>query len=262
MAERVGRDTGRLSGRTALVTGASRGIGRAIARRLAADGALVVVHYGRNHEAARETTDRIVADGGRAVALRTELGTTEAVDLLYQRLDAALGQFGERRELDVLVNNAGVSLPGSLAAVTEHDVDRLLALHVKTPLFLIKQGLPRLREGGRIVNISSGAARVAFPESLAYSVAKGALEVMTRALAKELGGRRITVNAVAPGFVKTDMNARRWATAEGEAAHAALSALGRMGEPADVADIVAFLASEDSRWITGQCLDASGGSRL
>ncbi|MGP3978927.1 SDR family NAD(P)-dependent oxidoreductase [Streptomyces sp. 8N114] len=261
--ERPHHDKGALSGRTALVTGAGRGIGRATARRLAADGALVVVHYAGNEEAARETVERIIKDGGQALPLRTELGTDDAaVPALYERFDAALAQLGAPPRLDILVNNAGISVPGSIYEVSPRDVDRLLELHAKAPLFLVQHGLPRMGSGGRIINISSAATRVAFPQSLAYSMAKGALEVMTRALAKELGERGITVNAVAPGFVKTDMNTRRWATAEAEAAHAAHAALGRMGLPDDVADIVAFLASDDARWITGQCLDASGGSHL
>jgi 3-oxoacyl-[acyl-carrier protein] reductase len=252
-----------LDGRVALVTGASRGIGRAIARRLAGDGALVVVHYAGNEEAARETVERIVAEGGRALPLQCELGGDDAaVPTLYERFDAALAGSGEPPRLDILVNNAGSNVPGSIHDVTPEDVDRLLALHAKAPLFLVQHGLSRMGEGGRIVNISSAATRVAFPQSLAYSMAKGALEIMTRALAKELGEQGITVNAVAPGFIKTNMNARRWATPEAEAAHAAHSALGRMGVPGDVADIVAFLASDDARWVTGQCVDASGGSQL
>ncbi|CAL9653550.1 glucose 1-dehydrogenase [Streptomyces sp. enrichment culture] len=251
-----------LKGRTALVTGAGRGIGRAIARRLAADGALVAVHYGSDESSARETVELISRSGGRAFHVHAVLGVPDDVHTLYERLDRGLEEMGEPTALDILVNNAGFNVRGGLADVTSHDFDRLMAVHAKAPLFLVQQGLPRLREGGRIVNISSAATRVAFPTSLAYSMAKSALEALTRTLAKELGPRHITVNSVAPGFVKTDLNKQRWSTPEAEATHAALSALGRMGQPDDIADVVAFLASEDSRWVTGQCIDASGGTGL
>ncbi|WP_443053143.1 SDR family oxidoreductase [Streptomyces sp. FXJ1.172] len=251
-----------LAGRTALVTGGGRGIGRAIARRLAADGALVAVHYGSDESSARETVARITGDGGRAFPLHGPLGVPEDVRTVYDRLDAGLRALGEPAALDILVNNAGFNVRGGVAEVTEQDFDRLMAVHARAPLFLVQEGLPRLREGGRIVNISSAATRVALPTSLAYSMAKAALEGLTRTLAKELGPRQITVNSVAPGFITTDLNQQRWATPEAEALHASFSVFGRMGRPADVADIVAFLASADSRWVTGQCIDASGGTGL
>nr|WP_011113162.1 SDR family oxidoreductase [Streptomyces rochei]BAC76539.1 probable ketoreductase SrrG [Streptomyces rochei] len=253
---------GTLAGKTALVTGAGRGIGRGIARRLAADGALVAVHYRADETAARSTVAMITDSGGRAVMVHAPLGVPDDARHLYERFDAALREQGAEPALDILVNNAGTNTRGSVSDVTPPDFDELMALHAKAPLFLVQHALGRLRDGGRIVNISSAATRVALPESIAYCMAKAAVEAMTRALAKDLGRRGITVNAVAPGFVKTDMNAGRWATPEGEAAHAALSVFRRMGETADIADIVAFLASDDSRWITGQCLDASGGGGL
>lgn len=253
---------GALQGRTALVTGAGRGIGRAIARRLASDGALVAVHYGSDESSARETIELITDSGGRAFPVHAPLGVPDDVRTLYERFDDGLGELGEPTALDILVNNAGFNVRGGVADVTPQDFDRLMAVHAKAPLFLVQQGLWRLREGGRIVNISSAATRVAFPSSLAYSMAKSALDALTRTLAKELGPQQITVNSVAPGFVKTDLNKWRWSTPEQEAAHAALSVFGRMGRPADVADIVAFLASDGSRWVTGQCIDASGGTAL
>jgi 3-oxoacyl-[acyl-carrier protein] reductase len=253
---------GDLKGKTALVTGGGRGIGRGIALRLAADGALVAVHFAHQRAAAREAVEFITGSGGRAFLVKAPLEAPGDVRTLYEQLDAGLAEQGELPALDILVNNAGFNIPGRLADVTPQDFDRLMNIHAKAPLFLVQQGLERLRDGGRIVNISSAATRVAFPESLAYSMAKAALEALTLALAKELGARGITVNAVAPGFVKTDMNKRRWSTRENENAHAALSVLQRMGQPGDVADVVAFLASDDSRWVTGQCVDASGGVGL
>jgi len=253
---------GTLKDRTALVTGGGRGIGRAIARRLAADGALVAVHYGSDGSSARETVAMITGDGGRAFPLRGPLGVPDDVRTVYERLDAGLNGLGEPAVLDILVNNAGFNVRGGVTEVTPQDFDRLMAVHAKAPLFLVQEGLGRMRDGGRIINISSAATRVALPSSLAYSMAKGALEALTRTLAKELGPRQITVNSVAPGFVRTDMNRQRWATAEAEAVHAAYSVFDRMGRPADIADVVAFLASADSRWVTGQCIDASGGTGL
>ena len=251
-----------LKGRTALVTGAGRGIGRDIARRLAAEGALVAVHYHRNKASADETVDLINRTGGRAFPVRAPLEAPDGVARLYERFDAALEEAGEPTALNVLVNNAGYNVRGTIAEVTADDFDRLMAIHAKAPLFLVQHALSRLQEGGRIINISSAATRRVLPSALAYSMAKSALEALTRSLAKELGPRQITVNSVAPGFVKTEMNAPRWSTPENEAAHAALSVFSRMGRTTDIADIVAFLASEDSRWITGQCIDASGGTGL
>jgi 3-oxoacyl-[acyl-carrier protein] reductase len=251
-----------LEGRTALVTGAGRGIGRAIARRLAADGALVAVHYGSDEEAAQKTVAMIAEDGGRAFTVHALLGVPDDARTLYEGFDRGLEELGEPVALDVLVNNAGFNVRGGVATVTPQDFDRLMAVLARAPLFLVQQGLPRLREGGRIVNISSAATRVAFTSALAYTMAKSALEALTRTLAKELGSRQITVNSVTPGFVRTELNKQRWSTPEAEAAHAALSVFQRMGQPADIADVVAFLASDDSRWVTGQCIDASGGTGL
>ncbi|MEY9991455.1 3-oxoacyl-[acyl-carrier protein] reductase [Streptomyces sp. V4I8] len=257
-----------LTGKTALVTGAGRGIGRAIATRLARDGALVGVHYGHSEAAAREVVAEIRQNGGRAFPLGAELGVPGDAAAVFEAFDAGVRE--ERGEaaadgggaLDILVNNAGTSGSGPVGQAVPEVFDRMIAVNAKAPFFLVQGALPRMRDGGRIINISSLATRRAFPESLAYAMSKGALDTMTLALAKELGGRGITVNTVGPGFVETDMNARRRTTPEARAALAARSVFDRIGRPSDVADVVAFLASDDSRWITGQYLDVSGGTDL
>lgn len=251
-----------LNGKTALVTGASRGIGRGIARRLAQEGALVAVHYGFGEEAAKETVELIRRDGGRAFGVCAELGVPGDVETLYSRFDAGLAQEGQGPEFDVLVNNAGTSGSARIDDVTPELFDRLMSVNVRSLVFLVQQGLKRMRDSGRIVNISSAATRIAYPESVVYSMSKGAVNTLTLALAKELGGRGITVNAVEPGFIETDMNAAKRNTPEKTAELSSWSVFDRLGQPSDIADIVAFLASDASRWITGQCIDASGGSRI
>ncbi|MFJ9429055.1 SDR family oxidoreductase [Streptomyces sp. NPDC101490] len=251
-----------LAGRTAIVTGASRGIGRAIAERLAGDGALVAVHYGSNEKAAMVTLGLIRERGGRAFAFRADLEAPDAVDTFYTALDAGLAEHGQGPGFDILVNNAATSGSGRLHQLTPEVFDRLVTVNVKAPLFLVQGSLGRIRDGGRIVNISSAATKHAFPDSLTYAMTKGAIDTMTLALAKELGPQGITVNAVAPGYVATDMNARRRATPEASAALAALSVFNRIGTPADIADVVGFLVSDDARWITGQYVDATGGTAL
>ncbi|NUT90961.1 MAG: SDR family oxidoreductase [Saccharothrix sp.] len=234
--------------RTALVTGASRGIGRAIALRLAADGLRVVVHYARDEVAAKEV---VAAAGGGAFAVRASL--PDEVDALFADLP----------ELDVVVNNAGIGLPKPIEDVTPDEFDEVFGVNVRAPFFVVQRALELMREGGRIVNISSGVTRIAFPEGIAYSMTKGALDTFTRTLAQHLGPRGITVNTVAPGVVDTDVNAG-WLRGNpaAEAGVAARTALGRVGRPGDVADVVSFVASEDARWVTGAWIDATGGAHL
>ena len=239
--------------RTALVTGGSRGIGRAIALRLARDGVRIGVHYGRDDAAAERTLGEIEAAGGQGFLVKAEL--EEPVDAVWTEFD----RYADG--LDILVNNAGIGRQLPLAEVTPEWFDRLFAVNAKAPFFLVQQAIPRLRDGGRIVNIGSGVTRIAFPEDTAYSMTKGALSTLTLALAKELGPRGITVNTVAPGIVETEMNGWLADPAAARAA-AAYSVFDRVGQPDEVADVVAFVASGDARWVTGQTLDATGGSRL
>ena len=252
-----------LTGKVALVTGASRGIGRAIAERLAARGALVAVHYGRNAAAADEVVEGIRARGGRAFALGAELGVPGDAEELWAAFDGRIGEHADEPGLDILVNNAGITRRGLLEETSVEAFDEMLEVNVKAPFFLAQHGVKRLRDGGRIINVSSGVTRIALPEIIAYAATKGAVDSFTRTLAQHLGGRGITVNAVAPGVVDTDMNAA-WlrGNAEAERAVAASAALGRVGQVDDVADVVAFLASDDARWVTGQVVDATGGAHL
>lgn len=254
-----------LSGKTALVTGGSRGIGRAISERLAREGARVGVHYGRDGTAAKETVSAIEAGGGQAFAIQAELGMPGDVEALWAAFDE------QAEGLDILVNNAGINKAADgtlkrIESVTAEDFDLLFAVNTKAPFFIAQQALPRLRDGGRIINTSTGLTRgAAKPELIAYAMTKGAIDVFTSTLAKDLGPRGITVNAVAPGAVNTDMNAA-WlqgeANAEARQRVREISPLGRIADPTDIGDIVAFLASDDSRWVTGQWIDATGGALL
>ncbi|WEB44552.1 SDR family oxidoreductase [Streptomyces yunnanensis] len=247
-----------LTGKTALVTGGSRGIGRAVALRLAGEGALVAVHYGDNAEAAETTVARVEEAGGRAFAVRARFGEDGAVERLFEGLTAGLAGRG----LDVLVNNAGISSAHAIRDVTPPEWERLLAVNVTAPFFVIQRALPLLNDGGRIINMGSTASRFAVSTQIGYTVTKAALESLAPSLANELGRRGITVNTVAPGAVRTDLTAGYTAIPEVVAELEAISALGRLGEPEDVADVVGFLAGPQGRWITGRTIDVSGGTYL
>lgn len=252
----------KLAGKVALVTGGSRGIGRAIALRLAADGALVAVHYGARQDAATEVVNQVKEDGGQAFAVEAKLDTLEGVESLLASLDEQLTTRTGSNQFDILVNNAGIGTSAAFEETTETEFDQLFAVNVKAPYFLVQKALSRLRDNGRIIHTSSGVTRIAYPHLMAYNLTKGAINTFTLHLAQLLGSRGITANAVLPGIVDTDLNADWLHTLEGQQHAAEMSALGRVGQPADIADIVAFLASDDSRWVTAQLLDATGGSGL
>jgi 3-oxoacyl-[acyl-carrier protein] reductase len=255
---------GSLEGKVALVTGASRGIGRTIAVRLATDGATVAIHYGANADAARETLATIEQAGGRGFVLQADLHTPEtSIAAMFADFDRGLAECSGESGLDILVNNAGQIMFGSVEVLKPAEFDKAFAVDVKAPFFITQAALPRLRDGGRVINISSGTSRVVNPDVVSYAMAKGALEVFSKTAALQLGARGITVNAVAPGPTGTEEFLRM---AEGNPAfveHAkAQSALRRLGTPTDIANIVAFLASDEGGWITGQLVDATGGTLL
>lgn len=246
---------GVLTGRTALVTGASRGIGRAVAERLARDGARVGVHYGSSEAAAKETVAGIEAAGGSAFAVRAVLGAPGDARALWEAFDR------HADGVDILVNNAGAATFATVGDTDEELYDRAHALNAKAPFFVIREGLGRLRDDGRIINVTA-ATDFGIPAIAATHMAKGAVTTLTRSLAVELAPRGITANSVAPGFIDTDLTAPVLADA-GMRAHAeSVSVFGRVGTAQEVADVVAFLASPDSRCMTGQHLDATGGSLL
>ncbi|WP_372071388.1 SDR family oxidoreductase [Tistrella mobilis] len=238
--------------RVAIVTGASRGIGAAIARRLAGDGLAVVVNYAGNAGAAEEVVAGIIDAGGRAVACRADIARTEDVTGLF---DAAITSFGR---VDVVVNNAGVMTLGPIAGMTDEVFDRMIAINLRGSFNVMREAAGRLGEGGRIVNLSSSVVGLLQPGYGPYAGTKAAVEAMTMVLARELRGRGITVNAVAPGPTATDL------FLDGKSPElvdrlAKLSPLERLGTPGDIAAAVAFLAGPDGAWIDGQTLRANGG---
>ncbi|MDH0864390.1 SDR family oxidoreductase [Mitsuaria sp. GD03876] len=251
-----------LTNKTALVTGGSRGIGRAIAERLAAEGATVALTYSQSKAGADEAVAAITKAGGAAFALHADLLDARAIPTLFERLDLELTQRNGSNTLDILVNNAGNSGWGGLADATPESWDTIVAVHARAPFFVVQAALSRLANGGRIVNISSGAGIRAMNVVPIYSMAKAAINNLTHALAAELGPKQITVNAVAPGWISTDMNAAVRENAEMVKAIEGDTALGRFGETAEVAAVVAFLASNEGRWVTAQIIEASGGYKL
>lgn len=252
----------KLEGKIALVTGASRGIGRAIAKRLAQDGALVAVHFRRDKDGATKTVSEIESAGGKAFKVEAELNSINGVHQLIEKLDAKLMKRTGSTAIDILVNNAGIGTQGTIEDTTEETFNEIIAVNLKGPFFLIQQALSRLQDEARIINISSAEVRIGLPGSIAYGLSKGALNTMTIPLAKQLGERNITVNTIMPGYTKTDINAHLLKNPDIRNFAIGSSVFKRLGQVEDIADAAAFLASADSRWITGQIIDVSGGFRL
>ena len=252
-----------LRNKTALVTGASRGIGRATASALSEAGAHVLVHYGRSVQEAESLVAEIRAKGGHADAISADLGTPDGATLLAKQVRTIVGD-----RLDVLVLNAGISKLARIVDYTIEDFDNLFATNVRGPFFLVQQLLPILGDGSSIVAISSAVARTVVgkpglenPSVLAYASTKGALETLVKNWAAILGPSGIRVNAVAPGVIDTDMS-NFTKTEAGREITLGMQALKRIGRPEDVADVVAFMASDAARWITGASIPVNGGSKL
>lgn len=251
-----------LKGKTALVTGASRGIGRAIAECLAKDGATVALTYNAGKSSADEVVAAIEQAGGAAFAIHADLVDPDTVPALFERLDDEFTQRNGSKALDILVNNAGNSGWLGFKDATPESWDTLMAVYARAPFFIVQAALDRLADGGRIINISSAAATKPVTAAPVYSMAKAAINTLTHTLAIELGPRRITANAVAPGFTRTGANADFRENPELVKAVEAQIALGRFGEPSEIAAVVAFLASDEGHWVTGQTIEASGGYKL
>jgi 3-oxoacyl-[acyl-carrier protein] reductase len=246
----------KLQGKVAVVTGASKGIGAGIAKALAAEGAAVVVNYASSKAGADAVVAAITKDGGKAVAVQGDVSKAKDAEAV---IGAALKAFGR---LDVLVNNAGVYEMRPLEAVDEEHYRRIFDINVLGLLLATKAASPHLGEGSSVINISSVVSTLQPPSSAVYTGTKGAVDSITGVLAKELGARRIRVNAINPGVVETEgTHAIGFIGTDFEKSIVAQTPLGRRGQPDDIADVAVFLASDDSRWLTGEKLVASGGMR-
>ncbi|UQZ32161.1 3-ketoacyl-ACP reductase [Paenibacillus sp. PK3_47] len=241
-----------LTGKVAIVTGSSRGIGRTVAKQLAGLGAKVVINYSSSPEKAIEAVQEIVAEGGEAIAVRADLGNVSEVGRLFADTLAAYGK------LDILINNAGLMINKPLPEITEADFDKQFSVNVKGTLFAIQQAMKHMQPNGRIINFSTSVVGQMFPSYSVYAATKGAVEQLTRQLAKEFGPKGITINAIAPGPVNTELfNTGK--TVQQIEAMKQMNAMGRLGEPEDIANVVEFLVSGQSQWVTGQTLRVNGG---
>ncbi len=241
---------GELSGKVAIVTGSSSGIGRAVAEGLARKGATLVVHYGRSDAKALAVVAGIEREGGRAIALQADIGIVADVRRLFAEAENRVGP------LDILVNCAGVAAYKPILAVTEEEFAAIFEVNARGTFFSMQEGARRVRDGGRIINISTGGTVGGSAYASVYCGSKAAVEQFTKSLAKEIGARNVTVNTVSPGFTDTEMLA---AHPEFKAMGAQLSPFGRLGTPEEVAEVVLFLAGDGGRWVTGQNIQAGGG---
>jgi 3-oxoacyl-[acyl-carrier protein] reductase len=246
-----------LTGKIALITGASRGIGAEAAKLLASRGATVGIHYSASEQEAKKVAAHIEHDGGKAFLIKADLAKPDSADLVLQQLKAKLAELGATK-FDILVNNAGIALFGDRSP---EGFDRQFAINVRSLFFLTEGAVPMMNDGGRVINLSTAVTRVYFPGITPYAATKGAVDTLTLYWAAELAPRNITVNAVAPGAINTDMSS--WMrSAEGEAMVLQIQALQRKGQPKDIAEVIGFLASTASSWITGRSIEASGGTKL
>ena len=246
----------------ALVTGGSRGLGRSTVEALARRGVSSILTFNTNRTAADEVVSGVEHAGARAIGLQLDTGNTSAFPGFADEVRRALANWGVER-FDYLVNMAGTSHSGAFGTIGEDDFDLAYRVHVKGPFFLTQTLLPLIADGGRIVNISSGLTRIIYPGRIAYGAMKGAVEVMTRYMAKELGPRRIAVNTVAPGAIQTDFSGGMVRDNPEVARHIAeATALGRPGLPDDIGPMIASLLSEENRWINAQRIEVSGGQAI
>jgi len=241
-----------LEGKVAIITGSSRGIGRVVAEQLADLGANVVINYSSNRQKADEVVEGILKKGGKAVALHADLSKLSDVKELFTKTIETFGK------VDILINNAGLMITKPLSDVTEDDFDKQFAVNVKGTFFACQQALKHMENNGRIVNFSTSVAGQMFPTYSVYAGTKGAVEQFTRQLAKEFGSKQITINAVAPGPVNTELF-KLGKTEQQIDAMKKMNAFGRIGEPEDIANVIEFLVSDKSQWVTGQTLRVNGG---
>ncbi|RPK28254.1 SDR family oxidoreductase [Paenibacillus xylanexedens] len=242
----------KLSGKVALVTGSSRGIGRAIAEQLAELGADVVINYTSRPDKAEEIAEIVRQKGVRAITVQADLARKEDVERLFSQTISELGK------VDILINNAGIMKTTPLAEVTEEEFDQQFAINVKGTFFACQQALKHMEDGGRIVNFSTSVTGQMFPNYSVYAGTKGAVEQITRQLAKEFGSKQITINAVAPGPVNTELFSVGKTEQQLEGIRK-MNAFGRLGEPEDIASVISFLVGTDSQWVTGQTIRVNGG---
>ena len=247
----------------ALVTGGSRGLGRDMALNIAKKGIDVIITYHSNEVAANEVVEEIKQAGRYATAMQLDTGNTKLFDAFAISLKELLKNDLDAANIDFLVNNAGTGMYGSVTDTSEDAFDAMLNIHFKGVYFLTQNMLPILKDGGSIINVSSGLTRTCFPNVSAYASMKGAIETYTRCLAKELGARKITANVVAPGAIATDFGGgSNKNDEEKRKAIANITALGRVGNPEDIGGVVAFLCTPEAGWINGQRIELSGGMAL
>lgn len=251
-----------LEGKTALVTGGSRGLGRAIAEDLARLGALVAINYANNDSAANETLQAIESSGGKAFAIKSAQGSFEAAEQLAAELDRELKQRTGDTGLDILINNAGGGPVANIDATTPEIFEKILGDNLRGPFYVTRLMKPRLREGGRVIFMSSLGARNALPDYVVYAISKSAIETFTVVMAKELGSKNITVNCLSPGLIASDANADLRANDEMRAYFESTTALGRLGVPSDLSGVVVSLVSPKMGYVTGQLIEVSGGMSL
>lgn len=242
----------KLAGKVALVTGASRGIGRTIAEALALQGAKVVINYASNANQAAEAVNSITEKGGEAWAIQADISQVAEIERLFETV------MEKYRQIDILINNAGIMITKPITNITEEDFDKIMATNVKGTFFSCQQAAKHMNQNGRIINFSTSVTGNMFPMYSVYAGTKGAVEQFTRQLAKEFGPKGITINAVAPGPINTELFTMGKTTEQIEAL-SKMNSFGRLGETTDIASVILFLASKDSQWITGQTIRINGG---